>query len=231
MIRVLIADDEGIERMALCRRLEKHFGDTLCICQAEDGAEAVELFKREKSQIAIMDIAMPVLNGVEAAEQILQVGAAGQEPVGGGAQLCFIAGAVLFCLVLNVALALVPAGDDDRQAMLLADPVAGTADEVIAPLIGVIVLVVLKADRIENQVVMNVVFVYVGGEDKFIFAAQDLPRQFHADPVGFLRRDLPRLKRLDEVAAQVRALVDSMAAGPCKFNVGGFRGAAEGGHQ
>ena len=48
MIRVLIADDEGIERMALCRRLEKHFGDTLCICQAEDGAEAVELFKREK---------------------------------------------------------------------------------------------------------------------------------------------------------------------------------------
>ena len=29
MIRVLIADDEGIERMALCRRLEKHFGDTL----------------------------------------------------------------------------------------------------------------------------------------------------------------------------------------------------------
>lgn len=70
MIRVLIADDEGIERMALCRRLEKHFGDTLCICQAEDGAEAVELFKREKSQIAIMDIAMPVLNGVEAAEQI-----------------------------------------------------------------------------------------------------------------------------------------------------------------
>lgn len=90
---------------------------------------------------------------LEAAEQILQVGAAGQEPVDGGAQLCFIAGAVLFCLVLNVALALVPAGDDDRQAMLLADPVAGTADEVIAPLIGVVVPMVLETDRIENQVV------------------------------------------------------------------------------
>ena len=37
------------------------------------------------------------------------------------------------------------------------------------------------------------------------FAAQDLLRQLHADPVGFLRRDLPRLKRLDEVPAQVRA--------------------------
>ena len=168
---------------------------------------------------------------LEAAEQVLQVGAAGQEPVNGGTQLRLVAGAVLFRLVLNVALALVPAGNDDGQAMFFADPVTGAADEVIAPLIGVIVLVVLKADRIENQVVMNVVFVYVGGEDKFIFAAQDLPRQLHADPVGFLRRDLPRFKRLDEVPAQVRALVDGMAAGPGKFDVGGLCGAAEGGHQ
>ena len=168
---------------------------------------------------------------LEAAEQVLQVGAAGQETVDGGTQLRLVAGAVLFRLVLDVALALVPTGDDDGQAMLFADPVAGAADEVIAPLIGVIVLVILKADRIENQVVMNVVFVYVGGEDKLILAAQDLPRQLHADPVGFLRRDLPRLKRLDEVPAQVRALVDGMAAGPGKFDVGGFCGAAEGGHQ
>lgn len=70
MVRVLIADDEAIERMALCRRLEKHFGDTIVISQAEDGAEAVELFQREKSHIVIMDISMPVLNGVAAAEQI-----------------------------------------------------------------------------------------------------------------------------------------------------------------
>ena len=51
--------------------------------------------------------------------------------------------------MLNVALALVPAGDDNGQAMLFTDPVAGAADEVIAPLIGVIVLVVLETDRIE----------------------------------------------------------------------------------
>ena len=168
---------------------------------------------------------------LEAAEQVLQVRAAGQEPVNGGTQLRLVAGAVLFRLMLDVALALVPAGDDDRQAVFFADPVTGAADEVIAPLIGVIVLVVLKADRIENQVVMNVVFVYVGGEDKFIFAAQDLPRQLHTDPVGLLWRDLPRFKRLDEVPAQVRALVDGMAAGPGKFDVGGLCGAAEGGHQ
>ena len=168
---------------------------------------------------------------LEAAEQVLQVRAAGQEPVDGGAQLRLVAGAVLFRLMLDVALALVPAGDDDRQAVFFADPVTGAADEVIAPLIGVIVLVVLKADRIENQVIMDVIPVYVGGKDKFIFAAQDLPRQLHADPVGLLRRDLPRFKRLDEVPAQVRALVDGMAAGPGKFDVGGLRGAAEGGHQ
>ena len=65
---------------------------------------------------------------LEAAEQVLQVGAAGQEPVDGGAQLRLVAGAVLFRLMLNVALALVPAGDDDGQAMLFADPVAGAAD-------------------------------------------------------------------------------------------------------
>ena len=168
---------------------------------------------------------------LEAAEQVLQVGAAGQEPVDGGTQLRLVAGAVLFRLVLNVALALVPAGDDDGQAMLLADTVAGAADLMVAPLVGVVVPVVLETDRIENQVIMDVIPVYVGGEDKLIFAAQDLPRQLHADPVGLLRRDLPRFKRLDEVSAQVRALVDGMAAGPGKFDVGGLRGAAEGGHQ
>ena len=78
---------------------------------------------------------------------------------------------------------------------------------------------------------MDVVPVNVSGEDKFIFAAQDLPRQFHTDPVGFLRCDLPRLKRLDEVPAQVRSLVDGVAAGPGKLNVGGLGGAAEGGYQ
>ena len=112
--------------------------------------------------------------------------------------------------------------------MLLADTVAGAADKVVTPLIGVIMLVVLKADRIENQVIMDVIPVYVGGKDKFIFAAQDLPRQLHADPVGLLWRDLPRFKRLDEMSSQVRALVDGMAAGPGKFDIRSFGGTAIG---
>ena len=133
--------------------------------------------------------------------------------------------------MLNVALALVTAGNDDGQAVFFTDPVAGTADLMVAPLVGVVVPVVLEIDRIENQVIMDVVPVYVGGEDELILTAQDLPRQLHADPVGLLRRHLARFKRLDQVAAQVRTFVNSMAAGPRKFDVCGLRGAAEGGHQ
>ena len=70
MYKVLLADDEQIERMALAKRLHKHFGDSLVIWQAADGNEAVRLCFKERCQIVIMDISMPELNGVEAAEQI-----------------------------------------------------------------------------------------------------------------------------------------------------------------
>ena len=85
-----------------------------------------------------------------------------------------------------------------------------------------------KADGIEDQVVMNMIFVCVSGQDKLIPAAQNLPCQLHADLMGLLRRDLPRLKGLDQVTAQVRSLVDGMAAGPGKFDIRGLGGAAIG---
>lgn len=70
MYRILLADDEQIERMALAKRLKRNFGDSLAISEAVDGKEALEVFEREKSQIVIMDISMPEMNGAEAAEQI-----------------------------------------------------------------------------------------------------------------------------------------------------------------
>lgn len=70
MYQILLADDEQIERMALARRLNRHFGDSCVIHEAVNGAEAVRVFERENIEIVIMDIAMPELNGVEAAEQI-----------------------------------------------------------------------------------------------------------------------------------------------------------------
>ena len=83
--------------------------------------------------------------------------AAGQQPVDGGAQLRLIAGAGALRLMLDVAFALVLSGDDDGQTVFFAKPVRSAADIVIAPLVGMIVLVIRKADRIENQVVMNMI--------------------------------------------------------------------------
>ena len=90
---------------------------------------------------------------------------------------------------------------------------------------------ILKADGVEDQVVMDVIPVCVGGQDKLIPAAQDLPCKLHADLMGLFRRDLSRLKGLDQVTAQVRSLVDGMAAGPGKFDIRSFGGAAIGGYK
>ena len=130
--------------------------------------------------------------------------------------------------MFNIALALVLSGDYDGQTVFFAKPVRSAADIVIAPLVGMVVPVIRKADRIENQVIMNMIFVYVGGKYKFILAAQDFFCKLHADLMGLLRRDLPRLKGLDQVAAQVRSLVDGMATGPGKFDIRSFGGAAIG---
>lgn len=70
MYRILLADDEQIERMALAKRLNRHFGDSLAISEAVNGTKALEVFGREQCQIVIMDISMPEMNGVEAAERI-----------------------------------------------------------------------------------------------------------------------------------------------------------------
>ena len=51
--------------------------------------------------------------------------------------------------MLDVAFALVPTRDDDGQTVFSAQPVTGPAYLVIAALVGMIVLVVGKADRIE----------------------------------------------------------------------------------
>ena len=94
-----------------------------------------------------------------------------------------------------------------------------------------VVPVIRKADRIKNQVVMNMIFVYMGGKHKFILAAQYFFCKLHPDLMGLLRRDLPRLKGLNQVAARVRSLVDGVSAGLGKFDIRGFGGAAIGGYQ
>lgn len=70
MYRVLIADDEMIERTILYRTIHKNLKDRCEIFQAENGREALEIYEREKTQIVILDIEMPGINGIEAAERI-----------------------------------------------------------------------------------------------------------------------------------------------------------------
>ena len=82
-------------------------------------------------------------------KQIFQTGGHRDQSVDGGFQFCLVADAVLCGLMLNVALALVPAGDDDGQAVFSAQPVAGQAYLVIAALVGMVMLMVGEADRIE----------------------------------------------------------------------------------
>ena len=167
----------------------------------------------------------------KAAKQFFQVGTGWQKSVNGSFQLCLIAGAVLRGLMFNIALALVLSRNNDRQTMFLAKPVGGAADIVVTPLVGMVVPVIRKADCIENQVVMNMILVYVSGKYKFILTAQDFFCKLHAYFMGLFRRDLSRLKGLDQVTAQVRSLVDGVAAGPGKFDIRSFGGAAIGGYK
>ena len=73
--------------------------------------------------------------------------------------------------------------------------------------------------------------VNVSGKYKLVLATQDFFCKLHADLMGLFRRDLPRLKGLDQVTAQVRSLVDGVAAGPGKFDIRSFGGAAIGGYK
>lgn len=69
MIRIALADDHTVIRSGLRVLLERH-PEFRVIGEASDGREAVELVDREKPDIVVMDVAMPNLNGIEAARQI-----------------------------------------------------------------------------------------------------------------------------------------------------------------
>lgn len=70
MYHMLIADDEPIERMVISKTVKNKFKNQFEIVQAENGREAIELFEEKKFHIVILDIEMPGVNGLEAAEKI-----------------------------------------------------------------------------------------------------------------------------------------------------------------
>jgi len=68
-VRVLIAEDETIIRLDLKGLLERA-GFDVC-AEARDGIEAVELARSEEPDVAVLDVKMPRLDGIEAARRIL----------------------------------------------------------------------------------------------------------------------------------------------------------------
>lgn len=70
-IRVLAADDHAIIRQGL-KLLFAQTPDLDLVGEAADGAEAVELFTQLAPDVVIMDMAMPVMDGVEATCSILR---------------------------------------------------------------------------------------------------------------------------------------------------------------
>lgn len=67
MYRILVADDEPIERTVISKKIHEFFPGNAEVFTAENGRDAVEIFKKEKCQIAVLDISMPSMNGLEAA--------------------------------------------------------------------------------------------------------------------------------------------------------------------
>ena len=70
VVRILLADDHTVMRAGLRLLLERHDNFEV-VGEAADGREAVELAAEQKPDVVVMDVAMPHLNGVEAARQIL----------------------------------------------------------------------------------------------------------------------------------------------------------------
>lgn len=68
-LRILLADDHTVVRQGLRKVLEEQ-ADWEVVAEAGDGREAVRQAEEFKPDIAILDVAMPLLNGIEATRQI-----------------------------------------------------------------------------------------------------------------------------------------------------------------
>src|SRR5260370_9449339 len=68
-VRILVADDHQVVRTGLRALLESKNGWQVC-AEASNGREAVEKASQLKPDVAVLDIGMPLLNGVESTRQI-----------------------------------------------------------------------------------------------------------------------------------------------------------------
>jgi response regulator NasT len=70
-VRILVAEDEALIRMDLVEMLGEAGYEV--VAEAADGAQAIELAQLHKPDLAILDVKMPVLDGISAAEKIITI--------------------------------------------------------------------------------------------------------------------------------------------------------------
>ncbi len=70
-IRILVAEDEALIRMDLIEMLREAGYEV--VAESADGAQAIELAELHKPDLAILDVKMPVLDGISAAEKIISI--------------------------------------------------------------------------------------------------------------------------------------------------------------
>ncbi len=70
-IRILVAEDEALIRMDLVEMLQEAGYEV--VAQATNGQEAIDLATEHRPDIAILDVKMPVLDGISAAEKIISI--------------------------------------------------------------------------------------------------------------------------------------------------------------
>jgi len=64
-IRILLADDHKMVREGLCSLIDQQIGMEV-VAEAQDGREAVQLTRKLRPNLVIMDVTMPGLNGIKA---------------------------------------------------------------------------------------------------------------------------------------------------------------------
>jgi response regulator NasT len=70
-VRILVAEDEALIRMDLIEMLREAGYDV--VAEAVNGQQAIELAELHKPDLAILDVKMPVLDGISAAEKIISI--------------------------------------------------------------------------------------------------------------------------------------------------------------
>lgn len=70
-VRILVAEDETLIRMDLVEMLQAAGYEV--VAQATNGQEAIDLATEHKPDLAILDVKMPVLDGISAAEKIIEI--------------------------------------------------------------------------------------------------------------------------------------------------------------